>query len=235
MRRSSTPRNWKYALQLTLLGIAQMALATQAPAWAWLLLWSGASWFIAGLAYALDRPHIFGKKPDGTMSPWPKIALLPYLLVTWLLWLCQTRLTREAPADEILPDLWLGRRMTSKTIPQGVTLVVDLTAEFSEPADVLQGRKYLCVPALDAAAPRADLFADAVKRIVDHDGGALVHCALGHGRSATLVAGVLMAKGLAADPGEAEQMIQRCRPAAALNRLQKRFLEGIHDTMAGDR
>jgi protein-tyrosine phosphatase len=60
-----------------------------------------------------------------------------------------------------------------------------------------------------------------VRRIVIHDGATYVHCALGHGRSATLVAAVLLELGLATDPDDAVNRIRLLRPGVALSPAQR--------------
>ena len=223
------------ALTLLLIAAGQVVLAFLYPKLGWLLLWSGGSFAAVAVAYALRKPHVFGKKPDGTMAPSPCLLLLPYLLLTWLLWYAQTRLSSEAACDEIVPGLWLGRRISAEQMPPGVTLVVDLTSEFGEPRGLRQGRSYLCLPALDNAAPEREAFCDVVRQVSGWEGGVYVHCALGHGRSALVVAAVVMARGLAATPDEAAALVRRARPGVRLNRAQKAFLEGWQEPPADPR
>jgi protein-tyrosine phosphatase len=47
---------------------------------------------------------------------------------------------------------------------------------------------------------------------------------MGYGRSATVAAAVLMAKGLAADEREAEKMLQTKRPGVRLKKQQRETL-----------
>jgi protein-tyrosine phosphatase len=47
---------------------------------------------------------------------------------------------------------------------------------------------------------------------------------MGHGRTATVSAALLMAKGLASDAREALRMVQAVRPKAKANRYQRRLL-----------
>lgn len=48
----------------------------------------------------------------------------------------------------------------------------------------------------------------------------LVHCAHGHGRSATVLAAILIAEGAAAGPAEAEALMKAQRPRVRLNKRQ---------------
>ncbi len=212
------------ALTLLLVGVGQGALAALGPRAAWLLAWSGISFVIVAAAYALRKPGVFGKRGDGTLAWGPCVLLLPYLLLTWLLWWCQTRFSQESVCDEVAPGLWLGRRPSAKELPPDVALVVDLTSEFGEPRAVRTGRAYLCLPTLDNAAPSREAFGEAVRRAAACDGAVYVHCALGHGRSALVAAAVLRARGLAGSPEEALAQIKQARPGVRLNRNQRAFL-----------
>jgi protein-tyrosine phosphatase len=185
----------KYALMLTLLGVTQIAFAHRAGPLYWLLWWSGLSWVAAGCAYAGLEARVFGKRVDGEMA-WSNVCLLlPYLTITWFLWHMQRLLTREPPHNEIAPDLWLGRRCFDKELPLGIGLIVDLTAEFSEPKELRTGRSYRCVPVLDASVPSLKEFQELIQAIATSPKPVYVHCALGHGRSATVVVAVIMARG----------------------------------------
>jgi len=218
-------RNRKYAVLLPIIGIAQFGLIPQAGAWGWLLAWSGLAWLLMGIAYATGRAQILGKRPDGTISPLSIVILLPFLVFAWAMWRLNTRAGNSIAYNEIRPGLWLGRRPDANDLPEGVTLIVDLTTEFAAPRGVLKGRQYLCVPALDASIPEAGDFIAAVEQICRHDGGTLVHCALGRGRSATVVAGVLIAKGVATNAEDAERIMKSARPEVGLNAVQQRFLK----------
>lgn len=190
-----------------------------------MLLWSGGSFAAVAVAYALQKPRVFGKRNDGAMAPLPRLLLLPYLLLAWLIWYGQTRLSSEAACNEVAPGLWLGRRISAAQMPPGVTLVVDLTSEFGKPRPVRQGREYVCLSALDNATPELEAFRSAVRRVSEREGGVYVHCALGHGRSALVATAVVMERGLATTPEEALALVRRARPGVRLNQAQRAFLE----------
>lgn len=53
----------------------------------------------------------------------------------------------------------------------------------------------------------------------------LVHCAHGHGRSATVLGAILLAEGLAASVEEAEGLMRAVRPRVGFNSRQRAGLE----------
>jgi protein-tyrosine phosphatase len=214
----------KYAVLLALLGVGQLALASQSAAWGILLVWSGTSFLAAGAAYGWIGPGMFGKRLNGTLPWWRVLTFFPYLVLTWALWHLQRLVTKEPACNAVAPGLWLGRRPFAHEIPSDVTLVVDLTAEFLEPKEVVARFEYLCIPTLDAAAPDRKPFLEAVDAVLANEGETYIHCALGHGRSATLVAAVLLAKGFAKDVDHAEKLLAHARPAIAIAAAQRHLL-----------
>ena len=221
-------KNVKYAVLLSLLGIAQIALSFSSNPFAWLLAWSGISWLLVGCAYAVGAGvGIFGKRADGSRGFANTLLLLPYLTVTYLLWWMQRTISREASCHEIAPGLWLGRRCSGKKLPDTVESIMDLTAEFAEPKRVRANRAYHCVPTLDAAAPPLAAFSQSVRTVsesIAHRKGVYVHCAKGHGRSAMLVTASLVAMGYAATLDEAEAMTAKIRPGVKINAVQRALL-----------
>jgi protein-tyrosine phosphatase len=65
------------------------------------------------------------------------------------------------------------------------------------------------------------------REIADWPGAVYIHCAVGHGRSATVAAAVLLARGLAANPREAVALLRRSRPLVRLTRVQRCVLERL--------
>jgi protein-tyrosine phosphatase len=178
-------------------------------------------------AYQWIGPKVFGKRPDGTLAWWSVVALLPFLLFTWLLWRLQRRFSGSDCCNEVAPGIWLGRRAYGWELPAGISLVVDLTAEFPEPKDVRAGRSYRCLPTLDTRAPEERAFQQLVEEIVAWPGSVYIHCAAGHGRSATVAAAALIARGLAQEVTQAEHLLKQARPGVSLNSVQRGLLERV--------
>jgi protein-tyrosine phosphatase len=192
-----------------------------------LLLWPAASLLILAAAYAGLGPRVYGKRSDGRLSPLPVVLVLPYLLLTWLVWHLFRLFDREPCCHEVAPGLWLGRRPFAREIPPGISLVVDLTAEFAAPHGIRHGRDYLCVPTLDATAPDESALQLAIERILAQKGAVYVHCAQGRGRSALVAAGVLVRRGLAGGARQAEDMLRDIRRSVKLTPEQRRMLGRI--------
>jgi protein-tyrosine phosphatase len=183
--------------------------------------WPGAALLLAGGAYVSGSPRPFGKRADGSLAPLSVLALLPYLAATWGLWRVQRRIWRRPPSHEVAPRLWIGQRPLPGELPPGTTLIVDLTCEFRAHPGVLVGAEYRCLPTLDGRAPDGAALARLVAAIAAHDGVMYVHCAAGHGRSAVVVACVLLARGLATDADDALRMLRAIRPTVSLTAEQR--------------
>jgi protein-tyrosine phosphatase len=220
----------KYAITFGILAAYLVVTAAMLGGAGWLLLWPGLNGAILAAGYAGLGPTVCGKRADGRLAWWAVLVLLPYLGLTWLVFHAQRLLSTEDPCNEVAPGLWVGRRPLPREVPYGIDLVVDLAAEMSEPRGVVRGRSYLSVPVLDTLAPPAPVLRELVAKVAAWPGPALVHCAAGHGRSALVAAGVLLARGLAHDAAGAASLVRRARPAVRLNAAQRRLLEGLART-----
>ncbi len=215
----------RYALTFAVFGVLQAAWGSElGGAGGVLLLWSGISWSVVAAGYAGAGPRVFGKREDGRVRVAHVAVLLPFLAVMWTVWRLRAR--RGRFGHEIAPGLRLGRRPLGGELPASVTAVVDMTSEFPVSPGV-EGREYLCVPLLDATAPDAATLARAVEWIDARRGEVYVHCAAGNGRSATIVAAVVLARGLVPDAAAAVEFVRRARPSIRLNRAQLRALGAL--------
>lgn len=144
-------------------------------------------------------------------------------------------MTSESVADLVAPGVWVGRRPRVHELPEGVAIVVDLCAELPAAPGVASdrganrasgsapGRAYLAIPTLDATSPTPAQLVRAVDTVLSASGPAFIHCAFGHGRSATLAAAVLIRRG-DATLDDVEQLMQARRPKIALNAHQRAAL-----------
>jgi hypothetical protein len=188
----------------------------------WALMWPALSLIAVGLGYVWFGPWILGKQPDGTLAWYTALLLMPYFAAAEFAWYLVRVLGGEDPWNEVSRGLFLGRRVQHWELPARIGLVLDMTAEFVEPVEIRTGRKYVCVPTLDASAPRAEALADAIEEIVDYRGNIYVHCAAGHGRSAMAMAVLMVTRGVARDLDDAIAMMCAARARVNLRTTQKR-------------
>ncbi len=220
------------AALFVLLGIAGI-LAALAPGPVWVKVAAGAgapAWLLLGGAYGRWGPSVLGKRRDGGHQPALYLLFWPYHLVNAVNLHLVALLGREHAVDEVLPGIWVGRRMTRLDgewiRPGRFAAVVDATAEFPELAP-LRHPAYHCVPLLDLTAPTPEQMRAAVAFIHLHlpSGDVFIHCAAGHGRSATLAAAWLLSTGGASDAEAAEARLRLARPGIHLNSEQRRALQ----------
>jgi protein-tyrosine phosphatase len=105
-------------------------------------------------------------------------------------------------------------------------LVVDLTAEW-ERARGLGAVPHLQLPTLDGMAPEPGAFQRLVEALADDPRPTYVHCAAGHGRSAALVAALLVRRGVDEGPERALARLKALRPKVFLTRAQRRLLATV--------
>lgn len=221
-----------YGILYTFLSGILASAALSFSAWHLLLLWPALSFLLVGAAYIDFGPGVMGKQSNGAMSQLSTCALLPYLLINWGVWHVRRRLGYGVCCNEFAPGLYIGRRPLTHEVPKEVTMIVDLTCEFSELKGVLDGREYICVPTLDGHVPRADKFEELIRKLKDYDGVAYIHCAEGHGRAATVSAAVLIAKGLAADVDDAIRQLKKVRPHVRPAKAQKKLAQRVGSKLA---
>jgi len=189
----------------------------------WILLWPAAVLLALAVVYLAGAPRALGKRPDGTLAWWAWLAWAPLFGYMRLLHELARALTDEPVADEVAPGVWVGRRPRRHELPPGIAIVVDLCAELPEAPGVADGRGYLAIPTLDATSPTPDQIARAVDAMLAARGPAFIHCAFGHGRSATVAAALLVRRG-DASLDDVERMLRARRPRIGLNAHQRRAL-----------
>ncbi len=216
-----------HAVVFLLLGVVLAAAGASHRGWYLLSIWPAVSFGLVGAAYAGLGPGVFGKQPNGRMTWWKVLVMLPFLVFAWGVWHVARLVSREPACHEICPGLWLGRRLLPKELPEQVRAVVDLTCEFPEPRAIARNTQYVCLPTLDTTAPSRDDLVKLLESLKDLPGGIYVHCASGHGRSALVAAALLLVRGQAADAKQALGLVRKARPAVRLQPSQYRLLESI--------
>ncbi|WP_395738970.1 hypothetical protein [Prosthecobacter sp.] len=192
--------------------------------WTWIILWLGIDMILLGLAYARRDASVFGKQGDGSLAPARVLLFLPYLLFTWGVWrLCL--LLPEPRTQQINATLTVGRRLVSgHERPASITTILDMTAEFAEPATVRNGIRYILLPTLDASAPSVETLV-ATLRTLQPDEHVFIHCAQGHGRTGLAALALLLHRGEAGGIEEGLAMLRNIRPRIGLSPEQHSCLK----------
>lgn len=223
----------KIATGIGVAGLACGALAVASGGvarvlWAWTALACG----VACAAYVRNRPEWLGKR-DGAMSA-RALVLLPYLVAFGI----ACRLMRWwRPADrptEVAPGIWVGGRVTAGTLPPGVTMVIDLVAEYAADAPLRSLLGYRSLPVLDGGVPPdVPAFVALVREAAEGRGGVLVHCDSGRGRAPTFAAALLVARGIAPDVDGALAVLRARRAVVAPTRSDLAFLAAVAPALGG--
>ncbi|CDX39667.1 putative membrane associated phosphatase [Mesorhizobium sp. SOD10] len=192
-----------YALgaALALTGAAAGALFS---ALALLLLWPSLALAIIAFAYAGAGAKVFQKAADGRVSLASRILLWPYRLGARVnVWAWTRKLPPVVPVTD---GIFLGR-FPSAAEADGFGTVIDLAAELERPRDAT-GR-WQSFGMLDLLPPPVGVLNQAVAGIepARRQGTVLVCCALGFQRSATVVAGWLVATGRSHTSAQARKQL----------------------------
>ncbi|MBI5209269.1 MAG: dual specificity protein phosphatase family protein [Elusimicrobia bacterium] len=148
------------------------------------------------------------------LIPFVPAMIVPYWSLDYYRRCCR-------PWDQAAPNLLIGRRLNDDearaVIQQGVTAVLDLTAESSE-AGPLLGTSYRNIPILDLTAPSPGQMKEAVSFIQGHAGRGVVyvHCKAGYSRSAAVVGAYLLTAGMARTAEETAAILRKVRPGIVI-------------------
>lgn len=220
----------KHSVVFLVLGLA--SAATGVVTWraigfaAVAFFYAAISYLLLSAAYVGLGPRVLLKRDDGRLRPIAWLLFGPYLLLNaFSFWLY--RVSNKQPAyGEAAPNLYFGRRLTHAEIRGAQTLgwqsVLDLAPEFSEADGLRTVPRYRSLPVLDATAPTCEQLRDAVAWIAQSVavGPVYVHCALGHGRTATVVLTYLLATGEVGTMQEGLARLRALRPGVGLHRQQ---------------
>jgi protein-tyrosine phosphatase len=188
--------------------------------WPWgaILIWPIVSLGVAAIAYFGAGPGIFRKR-EGRL-PWTAWwAQGPVLLGHEISRLYYRRQCRAW--DELTPRIWIGgvlsRGEAAAAVREGVTAVLDLTAEFSESAP-FRGVNYRNIPVLDLTAPTVDQLEEMAAFIEAESskGIVYVHCKIGYSRTAAAAIAYLLRTRKVRTVAEAVQRLRQVRPTIAI-------------------
>jgi protein-tyrosine phosphatase len=196
-----------------------------------ILAWFAANAMMLSLAYFMNWPWIFGKTERGTFRWLPALLMAPILLFVRIVWRLQNLFYRTPLYNEIRPDLFVGRICRFGSLPGGISLIVDLTAEFPTPRSLRAKIQTVCLPTLDGCAPDWVKCQQAFELLGASHRRIYVFCANGHGRSVTFAAAWLGQQGICHSASEAVALIQIARPSARPDRDQLSFLTQVYPLM----
>ena len=235
-----------YGIIFTVLAATAALVAVLASEWSlWPLRVAGAaaalSLVLVAVAYFGAGPRLLFKRTSGRRHPLAWLVHWPYFALTAFSYrLLRFFARREGAYVEVAPNVFLGCRLTSREARRaevrGWVAVLDLAAELPEPRSLRELTNYRSLPVLDATAMSLEQLRDAVEWLKRHaaSGPVYVHCAIGHGRSALVVAAYLVAIGLTADAKTAVKQLRQLRPGVRLNRPQRRALAQFAEERGGE-
>jgi hypothetical protein len=227
--------------------VLSVALATASLAvwdllgwWTVVVLYAAASCLLLSLAYAGAGARLLGKRPDGRLGPLSWILFGPYHGLNTVIFNLYRFLDRDPPFARVAPNLDFGRRLTAgeagRIEDRGWVGVLDLAAEFGEVRPLRHARHYRSMPVLDGTAPTPSQLREAVAWLiaVGREAPVFVHCALGHGRSASVVVAYLLSNRYVTTIREGEALLQSLRPGVKLNRRQVGALRAFEPRFGDD-
>lgn len=171
---------------------------------------------------------LLGKRADGRIDTLRFGLFWPYHAGLRMKLGMQRLLSSEPVWNQITSDYFIGGWPNSKknTPPLCNLAILDVTCEL--PLQV-EASGYLMIPVWDTHAPSSIQIEIgvrwALKQEREEKRCILIHCAHGHGRSACMMAAILIAKGLVGTVEEAEAMMKKERPRVRLNPRQKEAVE----------
>lgn len=245
----------RYALAWTVLAVGLVAVQwrleealTASRAW---LVWSTRGVCGYGVLLSLMQAgNYYAYAAGGDPADWlrrsgnPIAALIllllwPYAVVARFLNASATNVLREDRCNTVAPGLVIGSAPVAghRTALEeaGVDAVCNVCFEFPGLLGPMAGREmpFCYRPFLDAVAPPLTSLRAAVDWVMEQRTGGrtvLIHCAQGHGRSATVAAGVLVRMGDVPDIDAAVALLIARRPGVHLRPAHRaRLVELLAD------
>ncbi len=192
--------------------------------WGIILVWPAAGFCLLTRAYLETGPAVFCKR-SGQLPPGTRLLFAPYMIGNWVAYcLCRKRLpSRVLVAKGVYVGRLLDNTEAEEFFEQGLTAVLDLTAEYSECErfrDLESKHKlnYRNVQILDLTLPTDLQITEAVDFVRRHakNGKVFIHCALGCCRAPSIAAGYLLASGQADSAEEAIALVHQARPQTSV-------------------
>lgn len=180
-------------------------------------LWCATAAGLLSSAYQTNDSLAFGKLDNGTQPWYAKLSFLPYLIPLWIRQFIITRCTKEPAYNELLPGIFIGRRLSKASqLPEGCTTIVDLAAEFPEAKSIRKLPGYKSFPILEASVRSKEELREFIATLPER--GIYIHCGQGHGRTGFFSAAFLLERGYAKTLEEAEAKLVAVRPKLKLRK-----------------
>jgi hypothetical protein len=180
------------------------------------LFWATVSCCVLAFAYGARRPGlVIGKKSNGSASWFWTTVNLPWLLFTWATWWVLANTSREPAVSQISgTNIFISRWPFLGGDLSKFEVIIDLAAELPR-FYKFEGR-YESLPNLDGV----ELVNSIPLNELNRDTAILVHCAQGHGRSASFTALLLGRLGQSGSSEAAITSILLARPLAKMASCQ---------------
>ncbi|WP_372369523.1 dual specificity protein phosphatase family protein [Candidatus Uabimicrobium sp. HlEnr_7] len=202
--------------------------------WHYLWLWPAISFAVIGISYIKATVKFFGKKANGRIDFKAMIILFPYLVLLWIIWHVVRFVQKEKAYHTINDNIIIGRRLLDYEIPVGIDNIIDLTCEFQESKYIIENFNYKSFPILDASITDQKRFITFLEELASYQGCTYIHCAQGHGRTATITSLLLILTNKASNPTEAMAIIHNKRPLAKMKKSQWKFVNNCFSQIRTD-
>ncbi|KAI3436780.1 hypothetical protein D9Q98_006191 [Chlorella vulgaris] len=160
-------------------------------------------------ALAVHTTGLLGKRSDGTIDPVRFALLWPYHFSLRAKLALQRKYSSEPSFNQVTPDYFIGAWPSEqKLVPTVQPAVLDVTCEL--PLQLVPPA-YLNLSVWDTHAPSVPQIEQGVQWALQQRSAGrpvLVHCAHGHGRSATVLGAILVAEGIAKGAADAEAIMK---------------------------
>jgi protein-tyrosine phosphatase len=211
----------RFGIRYAIGSLACVAAAFAWTPWSIVMLWPAVSLGIVAAGYVRFGAVVFRKSQNGRLDAATRVVLGPFLLGAWA---AQWWHRRRTPGwSRVSPGLIVGAKPTRDECcalaTEGVTAVLDLTAEFARTRSV-HAVAYANVPILDLTLPTPGQLDECVRfiaRRVSDGSTVFVHCGLGRWRSAIIATAYLLASGRAKDAEEAAEIVQAGRAGVVID------------------
>jgi rhodanese-related sulfurtransferase len=166
--------------------------------WSLILAWPAAAMGTVSVAYFGAGARVL-RKHRGRLPMMTQWLLAPWLLGQEISWWWYRR--QGAKCDQLTPRVWMGsvpdHDAAYEMVHDGVTDVLDMTAEFEAPRAFRELPGYKNIPVMDLTAPTQAQLHDAAAFIekARKEGVVFVHCKSGHSRTAAALGAWLLQSG----------------------------------------